>query len=386
MMTISPDPIETPAPVVPPMPRPAAPQRTTSKWRGLIAGIGAALLVICCLGLLAIWVGSESGGSAFLVGLALAIVPVPLYTLLAVWMDRFEPEPAWMLIGAFIWGGVVATAVSAILNTAGGLAVALMLGDVAGEMFSAVMSAPFVEETTKGLALLILFLWKKDEFDNIVDGVLYAAMLGLGFAMIENVIYYGRAYYEEGFSGSMTLFVLRGLITSFLHPLCTSMTGVGLGWARQTTRGWVKVVAPLGGYFLAMTLHGLWNLSATLGAWPIAYIFVLLPTLLGTLILVWVHQSREGKIVRQYLTPEMENGLLNPGAFEEMYSLKVRGKALWKILFSEGLKAWQKRLKLHQMGGELAFHRWRVARGVVKNDETAAAKAIDLQQNMLLLQ
>ena len=113
---------------------------------------------------------------------------------------------------------------------------------------------------------------------------------------------------------------------------------------------------------------------------------MLLPTLLGTLILVWVHQSREGKIVRQYLTPEMENGLLNPGAFEEMYSLKVRGKALWKILFSEGLKAWQKRMKLHQMGGELAFHRWRVARGVVKNDETAAAKAIDLQQNMLLLQ
>jgi len=385
-MTIPPDPVQAPNLPVRTLPSPTLPVRTTSKSRGLIAGILAGLLVICCLGLLAIWVGTESGVSAFLVGLGLAIVPVPLYTLLALWLDRFEPEPAWMLIGAFIWGGVVATAVSAILNTAGGLAVALMLGDGAGEIFSSVMSAPFVEETTKGLALLILFLWKKDEFDNIVDGVVYAAMLGLGFAMIENVIYYGRAFFEEGITGSLALFVLRGIVTSFLHPLCTAMTGVGLGLSRQTTRGWLKILAPLGGYFLAMTLHGLWNLSAVFGVWPVAYLLVLLPTLLGILILVWVHQSTEGKIVRQYLTPEVTNNLLNPAAYEEMHSLKVRGKALWRILFSQGLGAWQKRLKLHQSGGELAFHRWRVARGVVKNDELAAAKAIELQQTMLSLQ
>ena len=72
--------------------------------------------------------------------------------------DRYEPEPVWMLAIAFIWGATIATAVSAILNTMGGLVVGLTISEAAGEVFSAVISAPIVEETFKGLGLLIFLL------------------------------------------------------------------------------------------------------------------------------------------------------------------------------------------------------------------------------------
>jgi len=100
-----------------------------------------------------------------------------------------------------------------------------------------VFSAPLVEESAKGLALLILFFWKKDEFDDVIDGIVYAAMVGLGFAMGENILYYGRELLAGGIVGSLSLFVLRGMLAPFSHPLFTSMTGIGLGLAPQSNRG-----------------------------------------------------------------------------------------------------------------------------------------------------
>ncbi len=339
------------------------PPRNTAPW---VAAVAIGLVIICCLVLLAVWVSSESGFDGFLSGLLLAMLPVPIYISIATWIDRYEPEPVWMLAIAFIWGATIATAVSAILNTMGGLVVGLTISEAAGEVFSAVISAPIVEETFKGLGLLIFFLWKKEEFDNITDGILYAAMLGLGFAMTENVIYYGRAFLEEGFSGSLSLFSLRGLALPFLHPLCTSLTGIGFGWSRQTTRPWVKWIAPVTGFFLAISLHAIWNLSATFDFWVLAYAIILVPTLIGVYILVKITHKREARILQQFLQPELNSGLLTPDRFFELHNLKEQRRTAWRAFRSGGIKAWRKRMKFHQLGGELAFHRWRASRGLVK--------------------
>ncbi len=88
------------------------------------------------------------------------MLPVPIYISIATWIDRYEPEPVWMLAIAFIWGATIATAVSAILNTMG-LVVGLTISEAAGEVFSAVISAPIVEETFKGLGLLIFSSGKR---------------------------------------------------------------------------------------------------------------------------------------------------------------------------------------------------------------------------------
>ena len=124
-----------------------------------------------------------------------------------------------------------------------------------------VVSAPVVEETAKALVLFVLFFWRRDEFDGVTDGVVYAAMVGLGFAMTENVKYYGVAVAENNALG---VFIVRGIFSPFAHPLFTGMTGVGLGLAAQTVKGWVKVVAPPVGFVAAVVLHASWNASARL--------------------------------------------------------------------------------------------------------------------------
>ena len=171
-----------------------------------------------------------------------------------------------MLAAAFIWGATVSVFFAFILNTMFGIAAASVVGAHA-DMATSVLSAPFVEELAKGFALFIFYLWQNDEFDNVLDGIIYAAMVGLGFAMTENILYYGNALAAGGLGASIVTFILRGVVSPFAHPLFTSMTGIGLGLARQAAAGSaMKFFGPVGGLALAMFLHFLWNFSASFGA------------------------------------------------------------------------------------------------------------------------
>src|SRR5205814_2409606 len=163
-----------------------------------------------------------------------------------------------------------------------------------GANFGAVVSAPIVEESSKAFILLVLFLWKKDEFDGIVDGIIYAGMVGLGFAMTENVLYYGRAV-QEGAGALTFIFILRGMAAPFSHPLFTSMTGIGLGWARQSNNGFVKIVAPVVGFMLAITLHATWNGTATYGGaagFFAGYFLIMGPAFIVTLMVIFFSLRR----------------------------------------------------------------------------------------------
>src|SRR6185436_9131184 len=166
---------------------------------------------------------------------------------------------------AFFWGALVAVFFAFVINTAGSVAVALLTNDVrAANTFGAVISAPIVEETAKALILLIFFFWKKDEFDGVIDGIVYAAMAGLGFAMTENIQYYGKAVIQGGGEGLTLVFILRGFLAPFSHPMFTSFTGIGLGLARQSRNGLVKFIAPVLGLLAAISMHAIWNGSAVM--------------------------------------------------------------------------------------------------------------------------
>jgi hypothetical protein len=191
-------------------------------------------------------------------------------------------------------------------------------------MATAVVSAPLVEELAKGAALVIFYFWKRDEFDNVLDGIIYAAMTGLGFAMTENILYYGKSFAMGGLGASIFTFILRGVVSPFAHPLFTSMTGIGLGLAQLARRGSpVKFFAPVAGILLAMFLHCLWNLSASFGAvFFVAYVLIMVPAFLGIVVLVFVSLHKERKIIREYLTTELESGLLDVRAFETICSVR----------------------------------------------------------------
>jgi RsiW-degrading membrane proteinase PrsW (M82 family) len=332
----------------------------------LVLAILAGLIALILGLLVLLLIGIETGPVALLLGLLAATIPVPLYIVLVLWIDRYEAEPLWMLATAFFWGALIATFFAFLLNTGTGLGVALLAGEEAGQAFSAVISAPIVEETGKALILFIFFFWKKDEFDGVVDGIVYASMAALGFAMTENILYYGRAALGGG--GTLTLiFVLRGFFAPFSHPLFTSLTGIGLGLARQSTNTAVKILTPIVGLLMAIFMHSIWNGSAVLGGggvFVLTYILVMVPAFIIMLIVISLALRREGQVVREFLIIDFERGMLTHEEYKQLGSILGRMGSSFNSFSQSGVKGWRARRRFNQLASELAFHRSRVSRGV----------------------
>src|SRR6266849_4477079 len=334
-----------------------------------------AIMVAALLGLIVLLlIGAETGPVELIIGLICATLPVPIYVMLLLWIDRYEAEPLWMLATAFFWGALVSVFVAFIFNTSLSIIAAVATHNAqVGQAFGAVISAPIVEESSKALILLILFLWKKDEFDGIVDGIVYAGMVGLGFAMTENVLYYGRAV--QGGAGALTfIFILRGMAAPFSHPLFTSMTGIGLGWSRQSNNGFVKVVMPVLGFMLAILMHATWNGSAVFGGgvgFFVAYFVIMGPAFIITLMVIFFSLRREGRIVRQFLYPEYQSGFFSQLEYDKLCSVRGRMGMSWKVLRTRGVSMWRARMRCNQVASELAFHRSRLARGIGRDPQSA---------------
>ena len=184
------------------------------------------------------------------ISLLLACIPL-LYTVpIFLVLDRVEPEPRSAKIYAFLYGAFVATSVAIIVNE--------IVGGLLGDSAAAVLSAPFVEEGMKLLG--ILWAFRKKLIDGPLDGVVYAAIIALGFASVENVVYFSVAASDNTLSAT---FILRGVLSPFAHPLFTMWTGVFLGKALVLGRRVSNFVAM--GLALSICLHLAWNLTVVLG-------------------------------------------------------------------------------------------------------------------------
>ena len=122
-----------------------------------------------------------------LLATVLAALPVGPLVGCYLWLDRYEPEPKSLLALGLLWGGFVATAGALLVQGIGGLVVGV------GEVASLAVVAPITEEAGKG-AFLVLLLWlRRAELDGILDGIVYAGMVGIGFAFVENILYLAAA-------------------------------------------------------------------------------------------------------------------------------------------------------------------------------------------------
>jgi RsiW-degrading membrane proteinase PrsW (M82 family) len=341
-------------------------QSLVMKW--LVPGIAAMVFFIAGLIVLGI-MGSIVGIGSLIVAMIVAILPVPIYISMVLWLDRFEAEPPMLLAMAFLWGATVSCLFSFIFNTLGGTIIYSIWKDANTAGFvSATVCAPLFEEFSKGLVLFILFWWKKDEFDGVIDGVMYATMVALGFAMTENFLYYGRGYAQAGAGGLGTIFIMRGLISPLAHPLFTSMTGIGLGLTRHLeTRSPMKYGLAVLGLGMAMFLHFAWNLSASINGlmFIVVYLVVMIPCLLAVLGAIIYSLFQEQKVLRKYLETELRNGIIDQADFECCCSAMKRLGVTFNALTKGGLNAWKARMLFHQTASELAFHRHRVSRGIL---------------------
>jgi RsiW-degrading membrane proteinase PrsW (M82 family) len=336
----------------------------------LVLAVFAGLIALFLGLLVLLLIGIETGPIALLLGLITATIPVPIYIALVLWIDRYEAEPLWMLATAFFWGALAAPFFAFLFNTGTATAVAYMADAKAGEAFAAVVSAPIVEETSKAFILFVFFFVKKDEFDGVIDGIVYAALAALGFAMTENILYYGRAALGGGGSLTATL-IIRGFFAPFSHPLFTSLTGIGLGLSRQSTNILVKIVTPIVGLLMAIFMHSMWNGSAVFGGgavFVLTYILVMIPAFLIMLVVIAFALRREGQVVREYLVIDLDRGFLTQEEYKQLGSILGRMGSSYNAFSRSGVKGWRARRRFNQLASELAFHRSRVARGVYSTD------------------
>lgn len=319
---------------------------------------------------------ADLGWQPLLMGIVLAVLPVPVYVMMALWLDRFEPEPARTLAQTFAWGASVAVLLALLLNTWAETRLGQLIGVETARRFGAVVTAPLIEETSKGLALLWLFHELRDEFDGVVDGVVYASMVGLGFAMLENVQYYGEAI-REGHQSSMITFAIRGVVGPFAHPLFSSMLGMGLGYARERHDPRTYRWAPPLGFAAAVTLHAVWNYAAGRDddvLFMTLYALVMVPAFLGVLVIIYHSLKREGAVIREHLAALVERGIIDQAELERLCVVRHRLRATWRAWRAGGIPSWRERRELHRIASELAFHRWRVVRGLGNGHEADAAR------------
>ena len=342
------------------------PSRATTSVGGpstlrVLTWIGFALLAVVTgsLTVLAIWL--STGPRALAVGTGLALVPVIPVVAFYLWLDRWEREPPSLLTFVFVWGAAVATFAALVLNTAADL---LLVSSGQDATTTSVLVAPVVEELFKGLAVLLVFLARRQEFDGVVDGLVYAGMVGIGFAFVENVLYLGTALTQDGGQGLAATFVVRCLFSPFAHPLFTSATGIGIGLAARTRRAAVRVLAPVLGYLVAVGLHGLWNYSASLGStFLVLYVLVQVPLFVGYLVMAVLSRRREARVIATHLAEYAAAGWVDPADAAMLGSLRVRRAARRWAARVAGPDGARRMRRFQALASELAFLRERMVRG-----------------------
>lgn len=311
------------------------------------------------------FVEARSGPVPFAIGVVLAVLPVPALVAAVLALDRFEPEPTRKLAIAFFWGASVAVLLAGVLNTVGLSITQDLLGTAEGRAVSVAIGAPIVEETLKGLVILGLMIFARRELDGPTDGIIYAGMVGLGFAMTENVLYYTRAVLEHGAGGLVGTFILRGVVTPFAHPLFTAMIGMALGYAAITRNRPLRYLLPVLGLFAAMILHGLWNAAATTAILYLAFVYlaVLLPVLLIVIAVTLVDRRRMVQLVSRHLPRYGDQGVVTTEDINMLSKLRYRRRARFWAKANGGANA-ARAMRHYQLAAvELALLDARVERG-----------------------
>ncbi|GGD80578.1 protease PrsW [Microbacterium murale] len=289
-----------PAGALPMLPVPSKKGRTVSIW--LFGVLGFALVAL--IGYFVWALGIVASG----MGLVLALIPLAIVFFGVYIIDRWEPEPKLLIVFAIAWGGIAAVGLTLLVD----LGVTLMIG-MRSEVFSAVIQAPIVEELAKGLGIFIIFLIGRRAFDGPIDGIVYGALIGGGFAFTENIQYFAISLIEGGGEQLTATFVMRGLLSPFAHAMFTALTGFAMGLAarRSASKGAV-FGAGLLGLLGAMILHGFWNGSATFADFFALYITLQVPLFIGFILAIVALRKEEARITRERLGDYAAAGWFTP--------------------------------------------------------------------------
>jgi RsiW-degrading membrane proteinase PrsW (M82 family) len=252
----------------------------------------------------------------FLLSIPLAYIPLGLVAIAIWWLDLYEREPLWAVGLTLLWGALGATFIGCAANTLFHGILAEIVGPEYAGSLTAVISAPIVEEAAKGAILLFIMLLPRT-IDSITDGIVYASMAAIGFAMTENLLYFVQVLSKEGAAAWTQVVLLRTILSAPMHVLATTCMGVALGWAASRGRRWLGVMPAFTvGYLLAVFIHFAWNFLAVLTEHLRDGTFILLgiTMLLGGLVVyallglgsIWL----DHRLLRRELAEEVAIGVI----------------------------------------------------------------------------
>jgi RsiW-degrading membrane proteinase PrsW (M82 family) len=266
-------------------------------------------------------------------------VPMLAFAYGVYWTDRYEKEPISLLGGVFIWGAVIAAGAAFIVNSFLGLGIYLFSGSQAfTELSTASAIAPVIEESLKGMACLLIFLFFRHEFDSILDGIVYAAITAIGFAATENVYYlYTYGFQQNGVSGILYMFFVRVILVGWQHPFYTSFIGIGLAVSRLSRNSLIKIIAPLIGWGVAILTHSIHNIISTvfqgLESLVIGLIFDWSGWIVMFIFIIWALYREQRWIIAQ-LGEEVVTGIITPAQYQTACSAWAQTSARLKAFFS----------------------------------------------------
>jgi protease PrsW len=350
--------------VAPIVPQPVAGERRTGHLPvGFIVGVAACSLV--ALGALA--AVAASGALPAGIGLTLALLPIPALLAGVLYLDRLEPEPRAALLIVFLWGAAMAALIALIGKGDGSQLLTtpeLRSGGFAAESVATMIGVAALEETLKGVALVGLLLWRPQEVDGISDGVVYGAMVGLGFALIENIYYYTQATHY-GFGGVATTFLLRGVVSPVCQTLFSSLIGAGVAYAVTThrRRGLWAIGA---GWVAAVTLHALWNTSLAAAVSKLALTYAVLAVIVVILLIaVVMDRGRMIRLIVHYLPDYEATGIVTEADVSMLSSMADRRQARQWARLHGGLAGLRDMTEYQLSATELGLLHRRSDRGLV---------------------
>src|SRR5215212_1324606 len=331
------------------------------------------------------------------VGLLLSVtaasIPALIYATIVLRLDRCEIEPLRAVLACFAWGAVGAVLFSVATGLLFQFAVEEVLGAEVAQAASVVFGAPLVEESFKGIAVLAVLLLARDEIDSTLDGLVYGALVGVGFAMTENILYFGQAYLEGGLGEFGTLVLSRAVLGGLGHPAYTAITGAAIGWSRgRYGRGVARVIVPILGWALAVILHFLWNgglvLTSVLADQDagllklvaVQTVIVIVPAVLVLYAIARMSARHELAILREELRAEVERGTITQAEYESIVDAEERQRALAAARVRGGRALRRRQQAFFNTAADLAFRNHHRHQGEPSKPSQAARDDIDRER------
>jgi protease PrsW len=324
--------------------------------------VGAPLAVLITLGTIAGLIvialtAFNPVGTA--IGFVLSSIAMTVVVLAYLWLDRWEPEPRRLLVLAFLWGASVAVVAASILQLVAEAAINPGASDEVSPII-VVLGAPLTEEAAKGLFLLVMMTGRRrNELNSLTDCLVYAGLVGAGFAWLEDILYIGGG---ATVGDSLLTAAMRLIMAPFAHSLFTTFSGIGVWFALQHRNALAKVGYVVLGYLVAVIMHGLWNGSSLLGigAYFGVYLLWMVP-IFGLVIWLGVASRRkEQRITAEKLPGMVAAGLLTSNEATWLGSIRNRKAAVAQAARAGGKPAAKSVKTFAHQVVELAFVRDRI--------------------------